>query len=96
MPLAVTAGRPTVCVRRSAFEQSGMTRAELDDRFNLTADEFVVEAALVLIGPLPNDDLLPDLVSLLEERGLNYFDDFFELSGNWPAWLRLYVMAADR
>jgi hypothetical protein len=29
----------------------------------------------------------------LENRGLAYFDDFFELSGNWPAWLSIYAMS---
>ena len=33
------------------------------------------------------------LLDQLEESGLVYFDDYFELSGNWPTWLRLYVAA---
>jgi hypothetical protein len=28
----------------------------------------------------------------LEDLGLTYFEDFFELTGNWPAWLRLVVV----
>ena len=96
MPVAVPAGRPTVCVRRAAFEAAGLTRAALDARFNLTPDEFTVEAALIVTGPQPNDDRLPVLLADLEAAGLNYFDDFFELSGNWPQWLRLYAMSADR
>jgi hypothetical protein len=31
-------------------------------------------------------------VAELESMGLVYFDDFFELSGNWPEWVQLYVM----
>ena len=27
------------------------------------------------------------------QSGLTYFEDFFELSGNWPEWLRLFVVA---
>jgi hypothetical protein len=96
MPIAITSGRSTVCVRRRAFEEAGLTRAALDTRFNLTADEFAVEAALVIIGPLANDEMLGELVDALEAAGLTYFDDFFELSGNWPEWLRLYAMAAER
>ena len=26
--------------------------------------------------------------------GLTYFDDFFELSGNWPEWLKLFATGA--
>ena len=33
------------------------------------------------------------LVEELEGLGLVYYDDFFELSGNWPDWLRLLVMS---
>jgi hypothetical protein len=96
MPVTVPAGRPTVCVRRAAFEAAGLTRSAIDQRFNLTPDEFTVEAALIVIGPLANEDLLPQLIEELEASGLTYFDDFFELSGNWPEWLRLYAMAAGR
>ena len=31
--------------------------------------------------------MLPELIDDLEQSGLVYFDDFFELSGNWPDWL---------
>ena len=47
--------------------------------------------ALVMVGPLPDDASLRDLFDELEETGLVYFDDYFELSGNWPVWLRLFV-----
>lgn len=54
----------------------------------------MVEGNLVAIGPLPSDDMLGDLVIELETSGLRYFDDFFELSGNWPTWLNLFVTSA--
>jgi hypothetical protein len=31
----------------------------------------------------------------LERVGLVYFDDFFDLSGNWPEWLKVFVMGDD-
>ena len=37
---------------------------------------------------------LRDILDDLEAAGLVYFDEYFELSGNWPPWIRLYV--ADR
>jgi hypothetical protein len=33
------------------------------------------------------------MVEYLEQKGIVYYDDAFELSGNWPEWLRLYAMA---
>ena len=92
MPLEVPPLAPTLFVRRIAFERIGMTRAAFDERLNLTEDEFRVEGDLIAIGPLPGESTLTDLIEELETAGLEYFDDFFELSGNWPEWLRLYVM----
>lgn len=80
-------------IRRDAFEAAGLKRGELDETFNLTDTEFRLEGELIAVGPLPSDDDLPVLVERLEERGLVYFDDFFELSGNWPAWLDVFVQA---
>jgi hypothetical protein len=53
--------------------------------------EFRVESHLVVIGPLPSDDLIGPITDYLEEAGLTYFEDFFELTGNWPKWLQIYA-----
>lgn len=93
MPLPVADGAPTLFLRRDAYERIGLSRAALDERLGLTADEFRVEGDLVAIGPLYEEDALQDVLAELEQLGLTYFDDFFELSGNWPAWLRLHATA---
>jgi hypothetical protein len=90
MALTVASGAPTVFIRRDAYESSGLSRAALDERLQLTADEFRVEGNLVAIGPIYSEtDRIGELVAELESLGLVYYDDFFELSGNWPDWLRL-------
>ena len=95
MALSIATGAPTLFIRRAAYEKSGLTRAQLDERLRLTDDEFRVEGGVVAIGPLygAGGDSLGDLISELEGLGLVYFDDFFELTGNWPEWLRLLVTA---
>lgn len=92
MPLQAPAGAPTMVIRRSAFDASGLTRSMLDTRLNLTADEFRVEGGLVAIGPIHEEPSLVALIEELEGLGLCYFEDFFELSGNWPGWLKLFAM----
>ena len=92
MPLHVTHDAPTLMIRREAFERVGLTRAGVDARLNLTADEFRVEGKLIAVGPIHEEASLTSLVDELESLGLTYFDDFFELSGNWPSWLRLFAM----
>jgi hypothetical protein len=97
MALTLTGGAPTLFIRRAAYESSGLTRAALDVRLGLTPDEFRVEGDLVAIGPIyaSDDDALGALIAELESLGLVYFDDFFELSGNWPAWLRVHASAGS-
>jgi len=94
MPISVSRDRPTVFIRREAFERVGLERHLIDSRLNLTDQEFTVEGGLVAIGPLPSDDMLGELVVELETIGLRYFDDFFELSGNWPEWFGVFVASA--
>jgi hypothetical protein len=91
MPLEVSPSAPTLLIRKRAFDGAGLTRSGFDERLNLTADEFRVEGELIAIGPLLPDSSLVDLIDELEAAGLTYFDDFFELSGNWPEWLSLYA-----
>ena len=78
-------------IKRDAYERSGLTREAIDRRLNLTADEFRVDGRMVVIGPLIDDTALREILDELEEVGLVYFDEYFELSGNWPSWIRLYV-----
>ena len=72
------------------YEKSGLTRVELDSLFGLTDEEFRAEGSLVVLGPLATDDMIGPLIEYLEKAGLTCFDDFFELSGNWPDWLQIY------
>jgi hypothetical protein len=91
MAVDVPAGAPTLFVRKSAYDRSGLTRAALDERLGLTDQEFRVERDLVAIGPVHASDDLAVLIDELERLGLVYFEDFFDLSGNWPEWLKLYA-----
>ena len=93
MPIELQHDHPMLFIRRVAYEKSGLTRAALDERLGLTDQEFRVEGDLILIGPVFDDDALASLLGDLEELGLAYFDDFFELSGNWPHWLQLFARA---
>ena len=95
MPLILPKTAPTLLIRKSAFERVEMTRAQVDEALGLTPDEFRIEGALIAIGPLVGEDTLSDLIERLENAGLVYYDDFFELSGNWPEWLRLFAMDAS-
>jgi hypothetical protein len=91
MPLEIHSDAPTMLVRRSAFERAGLARVDLDLRYNLTPDEFRVEGDLIAIGPLYDDEALGALTGELESLGLVYFEDFAELSGNWPPWLKIFA-----
>ena len=90
MPLPIPAAAPSLLVRRDAFERAGLTRAQVDDRLNLTADEFRIERDLVAIGPIHGEEIAT-IIEELEALGLTYFDDFFELTGNWPEWLHVFA-----
>ncbi len=91
MPLPVDGTAPTLFIRRASFERAGLTRRQFDAALNLTADEFRVEGPLIAIGPLVGETAVGELIDALETAGLVYFDDFFELSGNWPEWLRVFA-----
>lgn len=95
MPLPIQSGSPTLFIRKSAFERVALTRSQIDERLNLTADEFRAERDLIAIGPIHGVDDLLSLLDDLEGLGLVYFDDFFELSGSWPTWLRLYASTGE-
>lgn len=95
MSLPITQGVPTLLFRRDAYERSGLARAALDERLGLTDAEFRVEGDLVALGPIYDVEALGTLVDELEQAGLVYYDDYFELSGGWPEWLSVLARLAD-
>lgn len=94
MPIKLETIAPTLLMRKQAFESAGLTRESIDTWLNLTPDEFTVEGDLIAIGPVHDDEGLQTLIVALEEKGLVYFDDFFEMPGNWPGWLTLVAVAS--
>jgi hypothetical protein len=91
MAQEIPSGQSTLIIRREAYERAGLTRQAIDERLNLTPEEFRVDGRLVMIGPIPDDAAIRELLDELEGHGLAYFDDYFEFSGNWPSWIRVYV-----
>ncbi len=91
MPIRLPHDAPTLLIRREAFERAQLTRQSLDEWLNLTPDEFQVEGGVIVVGPVFDEEALGALVPALEERGLVYFDDFIEMSGNLPAWLGVWI-----
>jgi hypothetical protein len=94
VPLNIPSGAPVLVIRRTVYEARGLERRDIDERLQLTPEEFRVEGGLVVLGPIhAGADVLSDFIDELETAGLTYFDDFFELSGNWPDWLQLFAGA---
>jgi len=96
MPLPIPPGAPTLVIRRDAYERVGLARAAIDERLGLTDQEFRVEGDLVLIGPVHDADAFASFLEELESLGLSFYDDFFELSGNWPDWLTVLAGSGVR
>lgn len=94
MPLSIERGAPTLLFRRESYERTKLMRFALDARLGLTDAEFRVEKDVVAIGPIYDAEALGLLVDELEANGLTYYEDFFEMSGNWPKWLSLMAIGA--
>ena len=92
MPLPLAHDAPTLLIRKRAFERHALTRADFDTALHLTDEEFRVEGDLVAVGPVYDAQGLAEMIEALEARGLTYFEDFFDLSGNWPEWLLVFAM----
>jgi len=92
--MPIPAGAPTLIIRKDAYERVGLVRAAIDARLGLTPEEFRAEGDLVAIGPAHDVEVFAALLEELETLGLQYYDDFFELSGNWPEWLSVFAGAS--
>ena len=95
MPLEIPPGAPTLFIRRAAYERSGIARSSLDEKLGLTDQEFRVEGELVVIGPVHDAEAFTVVLDQLEELGLAYYEDYFELSGNWPSWVAVLAASSE-
>jgi hypothetical protein len=91
MPLPISQGVPSLVFRREAYERADLSRAALDAQLGLTDQEFRVEGDLIVLGPVYDTEALAAVISELEASGLAFYDDFFEMTGNWPEWLSVLV-----
>jgi len=89
MPIRIPSGAPTLLLRREAYERAGFVRSAIDRLIGSTPEEFRVEGDLVVIGPVYDEAAFAELMAQCEREGLEYYDDFFELTGNWPEWLSI-------
>lgn len=96
MPLELPTNNACLLIRRPAFERAGITRSAIDQRLGLTDQEFRVEGDLIVVGPIHDYDAMQRMTDDLETAGLVYFEDFFDLSGNWPEWLALFARDSGR
>src|SRR5438876_150351 len=80
--------------RRDAYGRAGLVRTAIDELLGSTPDEFRVEGDLVAIGPIYDDNAFAELMKQCELQGLEFYDDFFELTGNWPEWLTVLASAS--
>jgi hypothetical protein len=94
MPVSLRTGAPTLLIRRAAYERADLARAAIDERLGLTPEEFRVEGDVVVLGPVYDAEAFAEFIEDLERLGLAYYDDFFELSGNWPDWLTVLAASA--
>jgi hypothetical protein len=93
MPIRLEQDQSTLLLRKAAFERAGLARTMFDERLGLTEGEFQLEGDLICVGPIPSAEDVQQVIGELEEAGLVYFEDFFELSGNWPSWLTVFAMS---
>ena len=69
MAQEIPSGQSMLIIRREAYERAGLTRQSIDERLNLTPEEFRVDGRLVMIGPIPDDAGIREFLDDLEGTG---------------------------
>jgi hypothetical protein len=79
-------------VRLASLNERGLTVEKLLDALETSAP-FDSNDEIASFGPHFGAEVLETLVRRLTDLGLEYFDDFFEFSGDFPAWCTFRVSA---
>lgn len=81
-----------IVVRREALEDKRVDLSPVLVEFNF--DRYFDQSnAFISLGPFFGGDAADDCMKCLESLGLDYIDDFFVFTGDFPQWCRFEVFA---
>lgn len=79
-----------IVIRRHALIERGVSMAAVLEAMEVEAP-LDCNDALISFGPNFGQEALDLLARRLVDLGLEYFDDFFEFVGTFPAWSKFQV-----
>jgi hypothetical protein len=82
-----------IVVRLASLNERGINFEQLLDALE-TSSPFDSNDEIASFGPHFGGEALATLIRRLSDLGLEYFDDFFEFSGDFPRWCAFKVSAA--
>jgi hypothetical protein len=86
-------GEYCIVVRLASLNERGITFEKLAAALEASAP-FDSNDEIASFGPHFGGEALDTLLRRLSDLGLEYFDDFFEFSGDFPKWCIFKVSAA--
>jgi len=90
MPIPVSFQHGIV-IRQAALAAHGLTRADLFRVFE-TDQPLGENDGLISFGPCFGPDACNEFISRLQDLGLVYVDDFFDLALDHPEWLQFQAV----
>jgi len=84
-----------IIVRLTSLNERGITFERLLNALETSAP-FDRNDEIASFGPHFGGEALETMVRRLSDLGLEYFDDFFEFSGDFPTWCVFKVSAARK
>ena len=87
-------GEYSIVVRLASLKKRGVPLSKLMAALG-ASEPFDSNDEIASFGPHFGREALDTLVQRLSDLGLEYFDDFFEFSGDFPKWCIFRVSAAQ-
>lgn len=81
-------------IRRAALESLSLASGDFAQMmaFDSPSDE---TTSLLVYGPYFDFESLAEVVSRLDQAGLQYWDDYIDLKEDVPEWISLAVLSSD-
>jgi len=79
-----------IIIRRSALLERNIILEDVLDVMRVT-EPLDMNESLISFGPSFGKEALDELIAILQKKGLQYFEDFFEFVGDYPHWCAFQV-----